>query len=136
MQLTGILDAIAEGARTGKIGDGKIFVTALEEIVRIRTGERGRAAAMIALVAATLRFADDPKPDPAGISTGDRSNVLDAGGNSFIVTAPDKSDPDYAAKKKAFDEYKPEVEEEGLDVPEFGLPAYPEDLTIAAEVSA
>lgn len=39
-----ILEAIAEGARTGKIGDGKIFVTALEEVVRIRTGERGDAA--------------------------------------------------------------------------------------------
>jgi len=39
-----ILTAIAEGARTGKIGDGKIFVTALEEVVRIRTGDRGEAA--------------------------------------------------------------------------------------------
>jgi nitrogen regulatory protein PII len=32
------------GARTGKIGDGKIFVTAVEEIVRIRTGETGADA--------------------------------------------------------------------------------------------
>jgi nitrogen regulatory protein PII len=39
-----ILEAITEGARTGKIGDGKIFVTALEEVVRIRTGDRGEAA--------------------------------------------------------------------------------------------
>jgi nitrogen regulatory protein PII len=39
-----ILDAITEGARTGKIGDGKIFVTALEEVIRIRTGDRGDAA--------------------------------------------------------------------------------------------
>lgn len=35
------IDAIIAGARSGKIGDGKIFVTALEECVRIRTGETG-----------------------------------------------------------------------------------------------
>jgi nitrogen regulatory protein PII len=39
-----ILEAITEGARTGKLGDGKIFVTALEEVIRIRTGDRGEAA--------------------------------------------------------------------------------------------
>jgi nitrogen regulatory protein P-II 1 len=39
-----ILEAISEGARTGQIGDGKIFVTALEEVIRIRTGDRGEAA--------------------------------------------------------------------------------------------
>src|SRR5580658_624906 len=39
-----ILEAIIEGARTGKIGDGKIFVTPLEEVIRIRTGDRGDAA--------------------------------------------------------------------------------------------
>lgn len=33
--------AIINGARTGKIGDGKIFVSALEEVIRIRTGEKG-----------------------------------------------------------------------------------------------
>jgi nitrogen regulatory protein P-II 2 len=35
------IDAIIEGARTGAIGDGKIFVTPLEDCIRIRTGERG-----------------------------------------------------------------------------------------------
>ena len=39
-----IIEAIAGSARTGKLGDGKIFVTSLEEVVRIRTGERGKAA--------------------------------------------------------------------------------------------
>jgi nitrogen regulatory protein PII len=39
-----ILEAITEGARTGKIGDGKIFITALEEVIRIRTGKRGEGA--------------------------------------------------------------------------------------------
>jgi len=36
-----IIDAILKTARTGKIGDGKIFVTSAEEVYRIRTGERG-----------------------------------------------------------------------------------------------
>ena len=38
------IDAIIEGARTGKIGDGKIFVLELGECVRIRTGETGEEA--------------------------------------------------------------------------------------------
>ena len=38
------IDAIAKAARTGKIGDGKIFVVPLEEVVRIRTDERGEKA--------------------------------------------------------------------------------------------
>jgi nitrogen regulatory protein P-II 1 len=36
--------AIVAGARTGRIGDGKIFITPVEDVVRIRTGERGTAA--------------------------------------------------------------------------------------------
>ena len=39
-----VIEAITEAARTGKIGDGKIFVTELEQIVRIRTGESGSEA--------------------------------------------------------------------------------------------
>ena len=38
------IDAIVEGARTGQIGDGKIFVVDLPECIRIRTGERGGPA--------------------------------------------------------------------------------------------
>lgn len=38
------LEAIIQGARTGRIGDGKIFVVPLEECIRIRTGETGRMA--------------------------------------------------------------------------------------------
>jgi len=38
------IDAIIKGARTGRIGDGKIFVTDLVECIRIRTGERGGEA--------------------------------------------------------------------------------------------
>ncbi len=39
-----IIDAIIESAKTGKIGDGKIFVTDLENVVRIRTSETGSSA--------------------------------------------------------------------------------------------
>jgi len=39
-----VVDAIEKAARTGRIGDGKIFVSPIEEAVRIRTGERGEPA--------------------------------------------------------------------------------------------
>ena len=39
-----ILDVIIESARTGEIGDGKIFVSDVAEVIRIRTGERGSDA--------------------------------------------------------------------------------------------
>ncbi|MFT5221524.1 MAG: nitrogen regulatory protein P-II 2 [Planctomycetota bacterium] len=39
-----VIEAISQSANTGKIGDGKIFVTPLEQVVRIRTGESGPAA--------------------------------------------------------------------------------------------
>jgi nitrogen regulatory protein PII len=38
------LEAITKAANTGKIGDGKIFVTNLEQVIRIRTGETGNEA--------------------------------------------------------------------------------------------
>jgi nitrogen regulatory protein P-II 1 len=42
--LEGAIDAIVKAARTGKIGDGKIFVTSVEQVLRIRTGETDEAA--------------------------------------------------------------------------------------------
>ncbi len=39
-----VVEAIAAAARTGRIGDGKIFVSTIEEAIRIRTGERGSDA--------------------------------------------------------------------------------------------
>ena len=36
-----VVETVVEAARTGKIGDGKVWVTAVEEVVRVRTGERG-----------------------------------------------------------------------------------------------
>jgi len=43
-QVDGVIDAIVKAARTGKIGDGKVFVLPLEDVVRIRTGEQGSEA--------------------------------------------------------------------------------------------
>ena len=43
-QLDQVLEAIEQSAKTGKIGDGKIFVFPLEQLVRIRTGETGNEA--------------------------------------------------------------------------------------------
>ncbi len=39
-----VVDAIVKAARTGKVGDGKIFVTAIDKVVRIRTGEMDNSA--------------------------------------------------------------------------------------------
>jgi nitrogen regulatory protein P-II 1 len=43
-QVDGVIDAIVKAARTGKIGDGKVVVLPLDEVVRIRTGESGPEA--------------------------------------------------------------------------------------------
>ena len=43
-QLDQCIEAITNAARTGKIGDGKIFVSSIEQVVRIRTGETGKEA--------------------------------------------------------------------------------------------
>lgn len=42
--VTAVIEAISKAASTGKIGDGKIFVSSLEQVVRIRTGETGEDA--------------------------------------------------------------------------------------------
>lgn len=43
-QVDGAIDAISNAANTGKIGDGKIFVQGMEQVIRIRTGETGEDA--------------------------------------------------------------------------------------------
>ncbi len=43
-QVAEVVEAIQEAAKTGRIGDGKIFVSNIEEVIRIRTGERGEDA--------------------------------------------------------------------------------------------
>ena len=42
--LSGVIEAISKSANTGKVGDGKIFVSSLEDVIRIRTGEQGSEA--------------------------------------------------------------------------------------------
>ncbi len=39
-----VVDAVVEAARTGKIGDGKVWVTTVDTVIRVRTGERGNDA--------------------------------------------------------------------------------------------
>ncbi len=43
-ELEALIELLVEAARTGRVGDGKIFITELVEVVRVRTGERGEAA--------------------------------------------------------------------------------------------
>ncbi|UJS25602.1 P-II family nitrogen regulator [Thiothrix winogradskyi] len=43
-QVEQVIEAITKSANTGKIGDGKIFVTSVEQVIRIRTGESGKDA--------------------------------------------------------------------------------------------
>src|SRR5262245_65072585 len=69
-------------------------------------------AALAAALALTVvghgvcRADDEPKPDPAGIATGDKTSVYDAGGTAFVVTEPtEKTAADYVQKKKDFDDY-------------------------------
>src|SRR5690349_13798946 len=67
--------------------------------------------------AVVSRAADEPQPDPAGIATGDKTNVVDVGGNTFVVAEPtDKTDPDYAKKKADFDTYQDQATKEPLAV--------------------
>ena len=43
-KVNSVIDAIAEAAKTGEIGDGKIFITAIDSVVRIRTGDKDEEA--------------------------------------------------------------------------------------------
>ena len=43
-EVESVIEAIVSSARTGRLGDGKVFLTPIEEVVRIRTGERGEEA--------------------------------------------------------------------------------------------
>jgi ammonium transporter, Amt family len=74
------------------------------------------AASLVTLGTGSVCRADDePKPDPAGIATGDRASVYDAGGTAFVIAEPtDKTAEDYVQKKKDFDEYTAQAEREPL----------------------
>lgn len=43
-EVNAVIDVIAESARTGEVGDGKVWSTPIDDVIRIRTGERGGAA--------------------------------------------------------------------------------------------
>ena len=74
-------------------------------------------AGIIAISLTSCMGQEEPKPDPAGIATGDKTTVVDAGGNAFVVAEPaDKSAPNYADSKKASDEFKAQAAKEPLAV--------------------
>ena len=75
------------------------------------------AAGLAAVLINPCLAQEAPKPDPAGIATGDKTNAADAAGNSFVVTEPaDKKSPTYDQGKKAFDEYQAQAAKEPLAV--------------------
>ena len=95
----------------------------MRAVTETRTRRRktsGKALALavgILAVMLTPARADDPKPDPAGIATGDKTTVVDAGGNSFVVAQPtDKTAPTYTQSKKDADEYAAQAAKEPLAV--------------------
>ena len=75
------VDALADGARTGEVGDGKIFVVPLDRAVRIRTGETGRRRRD----AGRRGRAADDRPRPA-IDTGDTAWMLAATALVVLMT--------------------------------------------------
>jgi Amt family ammonium transporter len=75
------------------------------------------AAGMLGVLTAPCLAADQPKPDPAGIATGDKTTVVDAGGNTFAPAEPtDKNAPDYSKNKKEFDDFQAQAAKEPLAV--------------------
>ncbi len=73
------------------------------------------AAMVVAACSSICGAAAEPKPDPAGVVTGDRTSVFDAGGTSFVVAEPtDKAAPDYAQKEKDYQEFQAAVAKEPL----------------------
>jgi len=99
-------------------GLGMVLLATLcfaEEAAAPPGGSEPAKAEAPAVPAPAAVTAAEPKPDPAGIATGDKSSVMDAGGNSFVVSEPtDKADPDFAKKKKDFDEYQAQAAKEPL----------------------
>src|SRR5271165_6023429 len=73
------------------------------------------ASGMMSALLSPCMAADPPKPDPAGLVTGDRTTAVDGAGNSFVVTAPtDKTAPDFAKNQKDFEEFQAQAAKEPL----------------------
>jgi len=84
---------------------------------RSRLGALPVALAVATLIASVSigRAETGPQPDPAGLATGDRSSVVDAGGGAFVVPDPgDAAAEGYADKKQAFDDYQTQSQREPL----------------------
>src|SRR5262249_16857235 len=74
-------------------------------------------AGMVFVSARSVRADDEPKPDPAGIATGDRNSAADPGGTAFVVAEPtDKSAADYAQKAADYAQYRALADKEPLAV--------------------
>ena len=81
------------------------------------TGAMVALAVVVLAASLTPCLADEPKPDPAGIATGDKTNAIDAGGSAFAVSEPtDKTAPTYEKSKKDFDEFQAQAAKEPLAV--------------------
>src|SRR5260370_10403441 len=102
-----------------KATEGNMARRALRRSLRRFLLVRGATMLLAVLVLGGLwtpaLTAQEAQRDPAGTATGDRTNAVDAGGNSFVVSEPtDKTAPDYAEKKKAYDEYQAQLAKEPL----------------------
>jgi len=92
------------------------------QFLLIRRGSVAISKALLILLLAQMlcgamcaAFADQAQPDPAGTATGDKSSVVDAAGNPFVVPEPtDTTSPDYAKNKKAFEEFQAQAAREPL----------------------
>jgi Amt family ammonium transporter len=113
--------ALALGEQEDEMVEGKDGILAPYVAARSRWCLL-RQGAVILLVTVVLGglltpcFADDgPAPDPAGTATGDKTSTTDAAGNAFVVAAPtDPNAPDYAQKKKDYDDYQAQLAKEPL----------------------
>lgn len=76
------------------------------------------ACAMASLLAppiAGAQSAEEPKPDPAGLATGDKTAVVDGAGNAFVIAAPtDKTAPDYTKSMKDYQDFQAQSAREPL----------------------
>jgi ammonium transporter, Amt family len=106
----GLLPAVPSPQEKGRVAMCQLLLNTLRRY--------GTAVSLLVVIVAagrTVQAQSAPVPDPAGIATGDKSNVTDAAGNPFLVPEPtDKSAPDYAEKKKAYDEFQAFAQREPL----------------------
>src|SRR5450432_1035741 len=98
----------------GKTEIVRLYLTRQLRSFGLRTASAMLAFVVLGGVLSPCFAFDGPSPDPAGTATGDRTSTTDAGGNPFVVAPPDPSAPDYAEKKKAYDEFQAQLAKEPL----------------------